>query len=40
VTTFPQLAALVERILTEPDLARIFNSTTERYQLLMDCLLN
>ena len=40
VTMFHQVAALLERILTEEDLARIFNSPSERYQRLMACLLN
>jgi hypothetical protein len=37
---FHQVVALLEGILTEQDLARIFNATSERYPLLMDCLLN
>jgi hypothetical protein len=40
VTMFHQMAAILERILTEQGLARIFNSTSRCHQLLMECLLS
>jgi hypothetical protein len=35
-----RMATNLERILTERELAATFNSTAQRHQLLMECLLN
>jgi hypothetical protein len=40
VTMFHRMAAILERILTEQDLAGIFNSPSQRHHLLMECLLH